>query len=288
MPESVLLLLLLMNEMLLFLLQTAAALRWPLFASRHSAGSRTFRLLKGDVAEAVADALVTSANPMLEGTRKETHWRFAGRANADSAVRAAGGRALTEATSKYAEAAGPLKTSSAHPTRAGGSLSARWIIHCVAPNAQDHAEPLARELLEATYTSAIRCASSIGARSVALPTIGTGVAGFTPEMAADCAFAAARAWLAGGGEQTTGRLRRVDVVIFADNVMRCWSTSAIAELGDPDRIEMLADPTDRFGVRSWTRGLACEERDRRAEAEQAIFGGGQFVPGFGTFSALDD
>ena len=43
-----------------------------------------------------SDALATSADSALVGNANPNFWRFAGRANADGALRSAGGRALAE------------------------------------------------------------------------------------------------------------------------------------------------------------------------------------------------
>lgn len=267
----------------LLLVDCCEAVRFlPSFFSRRDkreSGARTLHIFKGDISRCNADALVSSANPMMEGTRKASHWRFAGRANADAAIRAAGGQALARAVARYAASAAPLEIASAHVTKAGGSLSTRWVIHCVAPSAVDYEESRGRELLKGTYAAALRCASDAGARSVALPAIGTGIAGFSSEAAADCAFAAVRAWLEHGGYGTSGQerpssVRRVDLVLFADNVYDCWATRAIHELGEPDNTYYSEVPvlvtgrehaTDRFGVRSWTRAA---ESGERAEVEE--------------------
>ena len=119
-----------------------------------------------------------------------------------------------------------------------------------------------------------------------------------PCQPADCAFGALRIWLAGdsdggaSGASSGGdnRLRRVDFVLFSDNVRQCFEQRAIAELGAPDCVELQA--AESSSVQVWTRTPTADardeaEREARAEAEQAIFGG-RYVPGFGDFAVLDD
>ena len=262
--------------MLLLLLDSAvAALRFP-FWPRAPPAPRTLYLLQGDLCEIAADAIVTSANPQLEGTRRANHWKFAGRTGVDAAVRAAGGPALDGAAAALAARAAPLPTASATATAAGGALKARWVVHSVAPAAD---EARGRELLAETYAAALVAAENAGARSVALPAIGTGVAGFSAEAAAEAAFGEVQRWLE---RSDGGALRRVDCVVFADNVMACWEERAAEVLGEPDG--------DEGGVRWWTAtagGGGGWDDGARAEAEQALFGGGDFVPGIGTMGVMD-
>ena len=97
-----------------------------------SGGPRTIRLLRGDISLCGAEAIATSTNPRLEGTRQSSFWRFSGRKNADGAIRSAGGPELARATFRLAASAAPLAPGSAVATAAGGQLKAQWVIHCVA------------------------------------------------------------------------------------------------------------------------------------------------------------
>lgn len=273
------------------------ALRWPslvrLFRDEGVA-SCTINLLKGDIADIAADALITSAHPYLEGPTLEqlaNRWSFEGQVNADSAIRFAGGPALATATMKLAAAAeAPLDVGSAHVTPAG-ELKARVVVHCIAPIAEEYSFEDGKALLEDTIMAGIRAAEEAGARSLALPAVGCGVAGFAPEVGAKCILDALGKWLDDSSDGVSERrLRRVDLVVFEDEVMKCWRSRMLDALGEPAEIQLRSD--DDFGVYRWAirrgRRGEDEEADARAEAEQAIFGGGRFVPGFGTLSALDD
>ena len=249
------------------------------------------RLLRGDIAEWRANAIATSANPYLEGTKRSTHWRFSGRVNVDAAVRATGGRSLDAAIAKSSVAKSlPVAVSSAVVTRSGGSLRSRWVVHSVAPDAQEYTDSQGRALLRATYSAAIRSAADAGATSVALPAFGTGVAGFSAEAAAECAFDAASTWLE---DNEPSPLRRVDLVVWADNVWACWAACARDGLTLGGSLPI----ADDFGY-TWTaefdegqrgnrkRNRKQNEDAARADAEAALFGGGDFLPGFGSLDVL--
>src|SRR5262249_49932747 len=75
----------------------------------------------------------------------------------------------------------------------GGDLSARWVIHAVGPvwgggGAGEDA------LLSSAVSSALVRAEEIGAKSVALPAISTGIYGFPLERAARISVEAARSF----------------------------------------------------------------------------------------------
>jgi O-acetyl-ADP-ribose deacetylase (regulator of RNase III) len=245
---------------------------------------REVRLLQGNIAEWTADAIVTSSNPYLEGTRRESHWRFAGRVNVDAAVRTAGGRDLDAAIAKL-DTSAPIEVASAVITPSGGSLRSKWVVHSVAPFAEDRGQDPQQglALLQATISAAIRSASMAGATSVAVPALGAGVAGFSAEAAAQCAFNAAGDWLEC---DDTSPLRRIDLVIWADNVWAAWASCA----RDGVTLGGVSPTADEFGF-TW-RIPNCDddrqdtERDARAEAQSALFGGGDFLPGFGSLDVL--
>lgn len=266
---------------------TTNALRLPSilrFRGRNmDANGRVVRLLRGNIAEWRADAIATSANPYLEGTKRATHWKFAGRVNVDAAVRTAGGAELEAAIASAAvQQCLPIGVSSALVTGSGGLLRSQWVVHGVAPVAQDYAEAQAQGLavLQATFSAAIQGAAEAGATSLALPAYGTGVAGFSAEAAAQCAFAAAEAWLE---DSKPSPLRRVDLVVWADNVWACWAACA----RDGRALGRASPLADDFGY-TWTAGNCHDEgkKDARAEAQAALFGGGDFLPGFGSLDVL--
>ncbi len=86
-----------------------------------------------------------------------------------------------------------VPTGSAVATTAG-NLAATWVIHAVGPtwHGGDRGEPA---LLASAYRSSIQVAAEIGARSVAFPSLSTGIFGYPIELAAPTAIASVReAW----------------------------------------------------------------------------------------------
>ena len=87
----------------------------------------------------------------------------------------------------------------------GGGLPAKWVIHAVGPvwrggNAKED------ELLACAVASALARAEEIGAKSVALPALSTGIYGFPLERAAEISTREARRF-AGGA-------RKVERILF--------------------------------------------------------------------------
>lgn len=95
--------------------------------------------------------------------------------------------------------------------------------------------------LQATFAAALAAAGSVGATSLALPAIGCGVKGFDCQEAGVAAFSVAATWLhMGDGRSSADKsaahdspLRRLDFVVWADDVWDCWPANAVAELGPP-------------------------------------------------------
>jgi len=73
----------------------------------------------------------------------------------------------------------------------GGDLPARWVIHTVGPNR--HAGQTDPAMLASCFSSSLREAVRVGARSVAFPAVGAGVYGWDADEVARIAVAAVRA-----------------------------------------------------------------------------------------------
>ncbi|MEZ5208104.1 MAG: macro domain-containing protein [Acidimicrobiales bacterium] len=78
------------------------------------------------------------------------------------------------------------------PSPRTGSTCRRWIVHAVGPvwHGGDDGEA---DLLASCYRRALAVGRDLGARSIALPAISTGIYGFPPDAAAAIAVATARA-----------------------------------------------------------------------------------------------
>jgi len=121
--------------------------------------------LKGDIAAQECDALVNAANSHL--------WMGSGVAGA---LKETGG----EVIEREAIAKGPIEVGEAIWTTAG-HLSARWVIHAAAMGQDLRTNG---ELVYRAARSALSMADELGAVSIALPALGTGVGGLALE---DCA-----------------------------------------------------------------------------------------------------
>jgi len=151
-------------------------------------------LMRGDLTTVSADALVNAANASLMGG-----------GGVDGALhRAAGPRLRAECRKLRGCPTGEARITGA------GCLPARHVIHAVGPmwRGGQHGE---RELLASCYRQVFALVEAQGLRSVAFPSIGTGVYGFPIEEAAPIALGA---MLAALGRLSS--LERVTAVLFSD------------------------------------------------------------------------
>ena len=127
---------------------------------------KRIRLVEGDITALDVEAITNAANDHL--------WMGAGVAGA---IKRAGG----EEIEREAVAKGPIQVGEAIVT-AGGRLRARHVIHAAVMGQDLRTD--AEKIRRAT-ASALRRASELGLRSVALPAFGTGVGGFSLERCAE-------------------------------------------------------------------------------------------------------
>jgi O-acetyl-ADP-ribose deacetylase (regulator of RNase III) len=128
-----------------------------------------------DITEQDVDAIVNAAN---------SHLAHGG--GVAAAIAGAAGSELERASAEHPE----VPVGEAAWTTAG-NLKARWVIHAVGPvwSGGGQGEP---ELLAGAYRSALRVAGELGARSIAFPSISTGIYGFPLHQAAAIAVDAVR------------------------------------------------------------------------------------------------
>ena len=123
-------------------------------------------IIRGNIAETSADAIVNAANSEL--------WMGAGVAGA---IKSLGGREIeSEALEK-----GPIPIGSAVETSAG-TLNARWVIHTAVMGPDLVTGPAK---IRSATRSALVLATKLNASSVAMPSLGTGIGGFPLAEAAD-------------------------------------------------------------------------------------------------------
>jgi len=126
------------------------------------------QVVYGDITCQKVDAIVNAANETLLGG-----------GGVDGAIHAAAGKELELACQKIHDEAGGCKTGEAVITT-GGSLPAKYVIHTVGPiwRGGMQQEP---ELLFRAYLNSMRLASENGIKTIAFPSISTGIFGFPKE-----------------------------------------------------------------------------------------------------------
>lgn len=135
------------------------------------------KLIKGDITNVEADAIVNAANSSLMGG-----------GGVDGAIHRAGGARILEECKRIVAKQGGCKTGEAVITTAG-NLPARYVIHTVGPvwNGGGNNE---KEKLYNCYVNSLKLAVENGCRSIAFPGISTGVYRFPKREAAAIAASA--------------------------------------------------------------------------------------------------
>ena len=167
--------------------------------------------VQGDITKSQTDAIVNAANTALLGG-----------GGVDGAIhRAAGPELLAECRTL-----GGCKTGEAKPTKAY-RLPCRYIIHTPGPiwNGGKSGEDA---LLASCYRNSLAAAAGLGCKTVAFPSISTGVYHFPVERAARIAIAAIGDFLASHPE-----IERVTMVCF-DRATLAVYQDALAEAGQAD------------------------------------------------------
>jgi O-acetyl-ADP-ribose deacetylase (regulator of RNase III) len=172
-------------------------------------------LKQGDITKEKADAIVNAAN---EGLR--------GGGGVDGAIHRAGGPAIMEECKRIRAAQGGCPTGRAVVTTAG-RLPAKKVIHAVGPVWHGGAKGEA-ELLASAYRESLRQAVACGLKSVAFPSISTGVYGYPVDEAARVALRTVKDFL----EKDTS-LRTVTFVLFDKATLEAYRGAADQVLGVP-------------------------------------------------------
>ncbi len=133
--------------------------------------SATLELVEDDITRQNTEAIANAANSGL-----------AGGGGVDGAIHRAGGPKIMEECRKI----GRCPTGEARLTT-GGNLKARHVLHAVGPvyRGGHKGEP---ELLKGAYLSCLKLASEHSIKSIAFPSISTGVYGYPLEEAAKIAL----------------------------------------------------------------------------------------------------
>lgn len=136
----------------------------------------------------------------------------------DGAIHRVGGPAIMDDCDLIREARGGCPTGSAVLTTAG-NLDARAVIHTVGPRWRG-GEGGEAELLNSAYRSSLKLARQHGLRTVAFPSISTGVYGYPVAEAAEVALRAIFTEL----DETPEDFDQVSMVLFSEEdleIYRC-------------------------------------------------------------------
>jgi O-acetyl-ADP-ribose deacetylase len=153
-------------------------------------------VVRGTIVDQPVDAVVTAGNRSLRGG-----------SGVNGAVHAAAGPRLVTASRALA----PCPAGNAVVTPSFDLAPARWVIHAVGPK---YNGPADAETLASAYTASLTRADEVGARSVAFPSISTGIYGYPEKEAAEISVAALLA--------ANTRVETVLLVAFGERTATLW------------------------------------------------------------------
>jgi len=181
--------------------------QWGCACEEESALKVKFQIIVDDITTLNVDAIVNAANSQLErgGGVCGAIYRAAGRElDAECSVRFPNGIATGEAVATK-----------------GYNSKAKWIIHAVAPRSKGNGDGDHLKLSNA-YRNALLAADEVGARSIAFPSLGTGIYAWDVQIAAPYA-------LHDGLRSTFNELKNITTVIlccFSEEDKRIYETFA--------------------------------------------------------------
>jgi O-acetyl-ADP-ribose deacetylase (regulator of RNase III) len=160
------------------------------------------RIIEGDITEQDTDAVVNAANNEL--------WMGSGVAGA---IKRAGGSEIE----REAVAKGPIPIGEAAITT-GGKLKARHVIHAAGMGRDLRTDE--GKIRQAT-TNSLRRADENGLKSIAFPSIGTGVGGFPLEKAAEVMIGSVKNYL----EENQSGLELIVFVLFGKDAFNVFNST---------------------------------------------------------------
>ena len=180
-----------------------------------------FSITKGDIVKAKTDAIVNAANTSLlggGGVALEDGILLGVRAVDGAIHRAAGPELLAEC-----ETLGGCRTGDAKITK-GYKLKAKYVIHTPGPvwRGGKWAE---EELLAECYKNCLRLAAEYGVKTIAFPSISTGVYRFPVKLAAQIAVREILAFLRENTE-----IEQVTMVCFDENTQQAYEEALEEQL----------------------------------------------------------
>ena len=169
-------------------------------------------LIRGDITREQVDAIANAANERLMGG-----------GGVDGAIHRAGGAAIAAECSAIRAKQGGCPTGQAVITT-GGNLPAKHVIHTVGPIWRGGTAGEA-ELLASCYRESLRLAVEHGIKTIAFPSISTGVYGYPVAQAAVIALNAIRQFL-----KAHDGLDEVRFVLFDDATYGAYE-NALLDMG---------------------------------------------------------
>lgn len=175
----------------------------------------TLELIREDITNIQADAIVNAANETLLGG-----------GGVDAAIHNKGGPKILEECKRLREKEWPdgLPTGNAVITTAG-NLKAKNVIHTVGPVWHGGLHDEAK-LLRRSYWNSLKLASQHGLKSVAFPSISTGTYRFPTEEASRVAIKAIKDYLT-----NEGKIEKVIMVLFSEKDLGIYLKAAKEVLG---------------------------------------------------------
>lgn len=166
------------------------------------------RIVKGDLTEEPAEAIVNAANE-----------RLAHGGGAAGAIVRRGGNVIQQESDRWVQEYGPVRTGSAAIT-GGGALPADHVIHAVGPvwGSGDEEAKLANAV-----RSALQMATENGIASVSMPAISSGIFGFPKNLCAEVILDTVTDYLA---EHPDGPVREVNLCNIDDQTANIFLAEA--------------------------------------------------------------
>ena len=173
-------------------------------------GKAVLQLIRGDITDIEADAIVNAANSSLMGG-----------GGVDGAIHRKGGPKILEECKRIRATEWPdgLPTGKAVIT-SGGNLKAKYVIHTVGPVwlGGFHVEA---ELLKQAYKNSLKLAVAKGLKTIAFPSISTGAYGYPIDDASRIAVRTVKDFL-----EKEDKLERVVFVLFSENDFQVYFRTA--------------------------------------------------------------
>src|SRR5207248_8851013 len=141
-----------------------------IFMATRTINGVTLALIRGNIVEVNADAIVNAANSGLRGG-----------GGVDGAIHRAGGPSIMEECRKI----GGCPTGEAVVTTAG-RLPAKYVFHAVGPIYSGSIDD--ERLLASAYQSCLNLAEQLQVKSISFPSLSTGIYGYPLELAAPIAL----------------------------------------------------------------------------------------------------